>query len=924
MASKDEESKKRALEGGEENAPAKEAKTEEPTEKEADAPQDRRARLKTAVEILPKDATLNLIPTTQGRLLMALSEGGMQYFVAGARTNVGIEKGRYLFEIRVVEAFSPTPMQMQNRQQQQLPKQQVRVGVSLAGSGLLLGEDDQSICFDADGFSVAEKKNKALGTSARFGRDQVIGLLVNMDESSPNANTVSLFRDGVRITEPQPLPETMRGKAVFPHVSFRNVSMQVNFGSEPLAKLPFACCMLDSAAEADVVVAGPHKAARKDGTYDVVFPVSLPDEGSFDWLDEFLEKNPHYVELSDRKIIEWATKSGLNMWRKQTLKDSNDKPDVSCGIPAVDNLSARKVLQTVAPLMPRNYVVMEVKKNLIKEERAELLRRFAVPRFRCVAKVLLGEPKAAYKARSHEELLKAKQVRVDQEWKAKKVRQEQRHIVKKKAKEAAEQRKAFEEAAKMADETAKKTAEEPSADAGEEVKKEDDAAGDVKMEDQEKKDETKEKAEKEEDKEEAKQDAAEEAKEEPEEEDEDLGDEPPTAELTEEDKQKWHKPSAISDLPATVLNTSFANFSVPEAEEGFSEISFEWQDAAKSKAYLKKWVLHKKATTRMEDLIPSDWFNTRNTEWHKSVQEWQKKLKEYKEKEAAKPKKQVAKPEADDKVVEGDDKKEDADEKAAPAEEDEKEKATPDDPELAAPDVFAVEDVCDIGDGKPLFSKFGFEDWTLASLRFELHNLVQGFKKDVNDPERPGVTEPHASFYYQKYFKKQMNMKIFGVSSLAELVVLVKDVVSLDETSSALESKLDDDADTPLDHYLKLTEQARRERQRRIDAGDETARIKIQVNAFSGNQWQPKDTFSTLGKGGSPNWGSGKGGGGKESCGGAKGGKPDGKCSKSDKWGGGGKWQSNQQSNTQSWGNQGGAGRWQSGGGYKAQQRGNW
>lgn len=29
--------------------------------------------------------------------------------------------------------------------------------------------------------------------------------------------------------------------------------------------------------------------------------------GTFEWLDGFLAKNPHYTELSDRKIIEWAS-----------------------------------------------------------------------------------------------------------------------------------------------------------------------------------------------------------------------------------------------------------------------------------------------------------------------------------------------------------------------------------------------------------------------------------------------------------------------------------------------------------------------------------------------------------------------------------------------------------------------------------------
>merc|ERR1712062_860644 len=108
------------------------------------------------------------------------------------------------------------------------------------------------------------------------------------------------------------------------------------------------CRCLQGAASADVVV---EKAdASKDGKYDVVFPVGFPDEGTFDWLNDFLMKNPHFTELSDRKIVEWAAKSGL--WKgKGGIKESNDKPEFNYGIPTLDDLSVQRVLRTAAPLV---------------------------------------------------------------------------------------------------------------------------------------------------------------------------------------------------------------------------------------------------------------------------------------------------------------------------------------------------------------------------------------------------------------------------------------------------------------------------------------------------------------------------------------------------------------------------------------------
>merc|ERR1712190_329140 len=134
---------------------------------------------------------------------------------------------------------------------------------------------------------------------------------------------VSLFRNGVRAGEPQPLPDSLKGKVLFPHVSFRHATLQVNFGPTPAADLPFKCRMLQMAAKADVQDA--KTTAPKDGKYDVLYPVGFPDEGTFSWLDGFLEKNPHYVELSDRAIQAWLEKSGIWKQGKWQNPSSNDK-----------------------------------------------------------------------------------------------------------------------------------------------------------------------------------------------------------------------------------------------------------------------------------------------------------------------------------------------------------------------------------------------------------------------------------------------------------------------------------------------------------------------------------------------------------------------------------------------------------------------
>merc|ERR1711907_405870 len=95
-----------------------------------------------------------------------------------------------------------------------------------------------------------------------------------------------------------------------------------NFGPTAMKEYPFTCSMIQGGAKADLEetkIAEP-----KDGKYEVLFPVAVPDEGTFDWLDQFLEKNPQYTEMSDRKILQWASKSGLKGGGKG--RACNDKP----------------------------------------------------------------------------------------------------------------------------------------------------------------------------------------------------------------------------------------------------------------------------------------------------------------------------------------------------------------------------------------------------------------------------------------------------------------------------------------------------------------------------------------------------------------------------------------------------------------------
>merc|ERR1711879_289091 len=90
-------------------------------------------------------------------------------------------------------------------------------------------------------------------------------------------------------------------------------------------------------------------------------------------------------------------------------KASLDKPEFNFGLPSMDDFSVRRVINQVAPVVPRHYVIMEVKGNLVEAERTEVLNRFNAPHFKKIARVVMGEPTEEYKQLAREKLLKEKQ-----------------------------------------------------------------------------------------------------------------------------------------------------------------------------------------------------------------------------------------------------------------------------------------------------------------------------------------------------------------------------------------------------------------------------------------------------------------------------------------------------------------------------------
>jgi hypothetical protein len=183
---------------------------EPPKEQEEDASADKRPKIKEKVCFLQQDCTMNVADSIHGGLLSCMTDGGLQYLLAGARANVGIKSGRYMFEVNVVELMIQKQDSTGVQGKLPQPRNFFRLGLSTADSFPVLGEDEKSVCFDAEGNFIYNKTKTQVG--AKFERSMHVCVLVNLDSDSPNANTVSIFRDGQRICKPQALPESLVGE----------------------------------------------------------------------------------------------------------------------------------------------------------------------------------------------------------------------------------------------------------------------------------------------------------------------------------------------------------------------------------------------------------------------------------------------------------------------------------------------------------------------------------------------------------------------------------------------------------------------------------------------------------------------------------------------------------------------------------------
>ena len=186
-----------------------------------------------------EDATLNA--HIAGNTLIPDSRNSLQVLNMGARLNTGIVGGRTFFEFRLVSKLTPSQQADEifaskdtRDAGMRAAKEVARIGLTTADGDVLMtkhGEDCMFFDLKSSEIRVPGKANGIRTTDHKKDRWDAVGILVNLLEGHANQNTVSVFRNGKRIASPVPIPEQLRGKPLFPTVTLRLLTGEMNISS---------------------------------------------------------------------------------------------------------------------------------------------------------------------------------------------------------------------------------------------------------------------------------------------------------------------------------------------------------------------------------------------------------------------------------------------------------------------------------------------------------------------------------------------------------------------------------------------------------------------------------------------------------------------------------------------------------------------
>ncbi|XP_060771191.1 heterogeneous nuclear ribonucleoprotein U-like protein 2 isoform X2 [Neoarius graeffei] len=215
---------------------------------------------------------------------------------SGCRLTHGFTLGKMGFEVKYVKRLSAATVTSDPE------PSALRVGWSVDGSSLQLGEEELSFGFDGAGKAVTGGKMEEFGEP--FGEGDVIGCYAFISDGGETE--LSFSKNGhflgvaFRLTG-----SALAGRALYPHVLCKNCSVSLNLDSqgETWYPGPPGYCPLPVLPSAHRTQAPLPPAHRKD--CEVLMMVGMPGSGKSYWAESHMAKNPEkrYNVLSTNAIL---------------------------------------------------------------------------------------------------------------------------------------------------------------------------------------------------------------------------------------------------------------------------------------------------------------------------------------------------------------------------------------------------------------------------------------------------------------------------------------------------------------------------------------------------------------------------------------------------------------------------------------------
>lgn len=223
---------------------------------------------------------------------------GWGYVWAGVRSTYGFTEGQITFEVKLLE-------HMDSKLENEKNLHELRIGFSTDEPSLQLGESKNSFCYSGSGKKGHDSVFEDFG--ATFTKDDVVGAYL---EFADDQVKISFTKNGESQGEAFDVPQSeLEGKALFPHISTRNVKFEVNFGKtfkgEDREAWKPTLEGYEMAANVEIKVRGPSRIAKREDC-EMLMMIGLPASGKTTWVKKHVEEHPEkrYNIIGTAALIE--------------------------------------------------------------------------------------------------------------------------------------------------------------------------------------------------------------------------------------------------------------------------------------------------------------------------------------------------------------------------------------------------------------------------------------------------------------------------------------------------------------------------------------------------------------------------------------------------------------------------------------------